>query len=59
MSDTTARPDMDQRLREALDWAIFGLGVVSLTTALTATVVSHTDLFSADTPQSASQTTNV
>lgn len=58
MNDTTAQPDMDQRLRDALDWAIFGLGIVSLAIAVTATVVSHTDLFSADTPQSASQATN-
>lgn len=44
MSDFTLNPQTKDRLREALDWAVFSLGVLSLSTAIAATVVTKTDL---------------
>ena len=32
----------NQHLRVALDWTVFALGVLSLTVAITATIVTHT-----------------
>lgn len=34
-----------ERMLEALDWAIFSLGVLSLTVAIGATVVTKTNMF--------------
>ncbi len=44
MSDFTLNPQIKDRLREALDWTIFSLGVLSLSTAIVATVVTKTDI---------------
>lgn len=32
-----------ERAREILDWSVFSLGALSLTIAITATVISHVD----------------
>jgi len=44
MSDFTLNPQTKDRLREALDWTIFSLGVLSLSVAIAATVVTKTDI---------------
>ncbi len=40
MSDTSLDRAPNERFREIVDWTIFGLGVLSLTIAVTATVLT-------------------
>lgn len=48
MHATDPQTDFLHRAREVLDWTVFMLGVLSLGTAITATVLTKTDLFSQD-----------
>ncbi|MDJ0629627.1 MAG: hypothetical protein QNJ44_15325 [Rhodobacter sp.] len=48
MLDTDHTPDLMQRARVVLDWTVFTVGVLSLSAAIVATVLSKTDLFGAN-----------
>lgn len=44
MTETDAKPDRQDKLRQVLDWAVFSAGAVSLGVAMGATFLTHAGL---------------
>ncbi|KMW59582.1 hypothetical protein AIOL_004564 [Candidatus Rhodobacter oscarellae] len=59
MIDAAIDPALKQRLMRALDWGVFMLGVVSLTTAIAATVAGTPSQVASHQAQPVAKTTQV
>ncbi|MDJ0826128.1 MAG: hypothetical protein QNJ16_11555 [Rhodobacter sp.] len=48
MHESDPSRDLMQRVRNVVDWAVFTVGVLSLSAAITATILTKTELFGAE-----------